>query len=304
MPHNRVLSYQYACLYKDHAWSGIVYTRAGTHIRYPDKPEAEIEKIAERIGFAKLLATAIEDGIKKKHLTRWPKKIVAAAHWTRADLSAMADFAVIKSRFDGVQKTYVTLSIPYIARVNVAGHPREFHVSLIDTQLLVPGSSKSLAALGDLYRFPKLDPGSKEARSGDGTIERIPYIERMDLLLADNPDLYERYAIRDAEISARHVHGVWLFASGELSLNLLSPPVTLGSLAVRNLVESWAARGIDIDAVLDGRVERIKHYDANRRRYVTVYERWHNSSVRHQRKVGRPLFPWRAQRVFLLWPDD
>jgi hypothetical protein len=85
----------------------------------------------------------------------------------------MADLARIKGRFDGVQKTYVSLGDAYSAQVHVAAHIRAFQVSLVDTLLLVPGSAKSLAALGDLYEFPKLDPGSKEVVRPDGTIERI-----------------------------------------------------------------------------------------------------------------------------------
>jgi hypothetical protein len=276
IPHNRILSYQYACRCNGLDWSGIVFTRAGASIRFPDMPAAEIAKFPERIRFANLLAIAIQHGIRQKHLTRWPREIVAAAHWTRADLSAMADFPVIKRQFDGVRKTYVTLGAAYKAQVNVGGHSRGFCVSLVDTLLLVPGSAKSLGALGDLYGFPKLDPGSKEVVRAGVTIECTPYIERMDLLLADDPQFFERYAIRDAEISARHVQGVWLFASDELSLNLRSPPVTLGSLAVRNLIETWTVRGVDIDALLDGQTERIRWFDANRRRYITKWERRHS----------------------------
>jgi hypothetical protein len=276
-PQNRILSYQYACRWNGLDWSGIAFTRAGASIRSPDMPAAEIAKFPERMRFADLLAIAIQHGIREKNLTRWPREIVAAAHWTRADLSAMADFAVIKRQFDGVQKTYVTLGAVYRAQVNVGGHSRGFCVSLVDTQLLVPGSAKSLATLGDLYQFPKLDPGSKEVASADGTIERIPYIERMDWLLADDPQLFDRYAIRDAEISARHVHGVWLLANDELTLNLRSPPVTLGSLAVSNLIQIWTVRGVDIDAVLDGQMEQIRLFDANRRRYIRRRQRQHSN---------------------------
>src|SRR5712691_9058630 len=124
----------------------------------------------------------------------------------------------------------------------------------------------------------------------------------MDLLLADNPQFYEEYAIRDAEISARHAHEVWLFANDELSLNLPSPPVTLGSLAVRNLVESWGARGIEIDAVLDGRVERSKRFDANRRRYVTVYERWHSPRFTINEKLAALCFHGGCNECFSYGP--
>jgi hypothetical protein len=302
IPHNRVLSYQYACRFRGRDWSGIVYTRAGARIRYPGKSVAAITKLPERIRLADLIASAIAHGIKKKLLTRWPKKIVATAHWTRADLSAMADFARIKGEVDVIQKTYATLGEAYLPQINVSGHIRAFRVSLVDTMLLAPGSAKSLAALGDLYDFPKLDPGLKEVVRPDGTTERISYIERMDLLLTDNPDLYERYALRDAEISARHAYGVWLFANDELSLNLSSPPVTLGSLAARNLVESWATRGVDIDAVLDGHVEPIKRFDANRRCYVTVSERRHSGAFTINEKLAGLCFHGGRNECFCYGP--
>ena len=68
-----------------------------------------------RIRFADLLGEAISAGTKAGHLRKWPKKVIAAAHWTRADLSAMADFSEIKSEFDGVQKTYATFRKQYKA---------------------------------------------------------------------------------------------------------------------------------------------------------------------------------------------
>jgi hypothetical protein len=302
IPHNLILSYQYACRYMGREWSGVVYTRAGAHIRYPDEPEAQIAKLPERITFARLLAIAVAHGMHEKHLTRWPKKIAAAAHWTRADLSAMSDFAAIKRQFDGVQKTYVSLGKPYMARVNVSGHLREFRVSLVDTQLLVPGSSKSLGALGDLYAFPKLDPGYRFFGMSDGSIARIPYIERMDWLLSDDPDLFERYAIRDAEISARHVHEVWLFANDELSLNLSSPPVTLGSLAVNNLIERWRGLGIDIDAVLEGRVKKTKRFDPHCRRYVSTWERQHTSNFKIKQGLAAACFHGGRNECFCYGP--
>jgi hypothetical protein len=302
IPHNHILSYQYACRGNGLDWSGIVYTRAGADIRRPGKPPAEIAKLPERINFADLLAIAIEHGIIEKHLTRWPRKIVAAAHWTRADLSAMADFAAIKRQFDGVRRTYVTLGAAYQAQVNVGGHSRGFCVSLVDTLLLVPDLAKNLAALSSLYQLPKLDPGSKEVVRADGTIERIPYIERMDLLLADDPRLYERYAIRDAEISARHAHEVWFFANDELLLKLSSPPITLGSLAVSNLIESWGARGIDIGAVLDGQIVKTKRYDPHRRRYISTSERKHAPKFKSRESLAADCFHGGRNECFCYGP--
>jgi hypothetical protein len=302
IPHNVILSYQYACRCRGREWTGIVYTRTGARIRHTDKSEAEIEKHPERIRFATLLAIAIQHGIHDGHLTRWPAQLIAAAHWTRADLSAMEDFASIKGQFDGVQKTYVTVGKPYRARLNISGHIREFRVTLIDTQLLVPGSSKSLSALGDLYSFPKLDPGCRYMGRADGTIELFPYIERMDWLLGDDPQLYEQYAIRDAEISARHVDEVLRFANEELGLNLALPPVTLGSLAVKYLLESWRRTGVDADTILDGRVEKIKRFDPGLRRYVTKWARAHSPKCKLHQALAADCFHGGRNECFCYGP--
>jgi hypothetical protein len=85
IPRNRILSYQYACRYGDREWSGIIYTSAGARLRHSERTDAQIAEYPERIRFDKLLAAAIEHGIRDKHLTRWPKHVSAAAHWTRAD---------------------------------------------------------------------------------------------------------------------------------------------------------------------------------------------------------------------------
>jgi hypothetical protein len=44
LPGNLVLSYQYACRFGGREWSGIIYTRAGAKIRYPNLTEAELAR--------------------------------------------------------------------------------------------------------------------------------------------------------------------------------------------------------------------------------------------------------------------
>ena len=111
-PHNnKILSYQIAGRTSSgHEWAVIVYPRAGQAVLHPDmSEEEELEKIPERVRFADLIGIVISEGIRLGHLTCWPRKpITVAGHWTRTDLTAMADFAEIKSEFDGVQNTYVT----------------------------------------------------------------------------------------------------------------------------------------------------------------------------------------------------
>jgi hypothetical protein len=240
---NLVLSYQYACRFSGREWSGIVYTRAGARIRYPDLNEQEVADYPVRIRFADLLGEAISAGTKAGHLRKWPKHVIAAAHWTRADLSAMADFAEIKREFDGVQKTYVTMESRYEARIVAGKRSRSFEVTLLDTQLLVPGATKGLGALREMYGFPKLDPGRSAERGG------APYIEHMDWLLEDDPSHFEGYAIKDAQICALHVERMLTFARDDLGLDFRRPPITLGSLAVKYLEKRWELEGIAPGAV-------------------------------------------------------
>ena len=294
IPRIRVLSYQFACLCGGRAWVGIVYTRAGARIRFPERSEEEIAGFPERMQLADLLAVAISEGIKHRHLTRWPSQVVAAAHWTRADLSAMADYAAIKRQFDGVQKTYVTIEKAYQAAVNVGGHLRRFRVRLADTMVLVPGTQKSLAALGDLYQFPKIDIGSSPAGES--------YIGHMDQLLADNPQLYEKYAIRDAEISARHVREVWRFANDVLGLGLPAPPITLGSMAVANLIKTWSRQGVCPNMVLDGDTTKVRRYDGHRRCYVTRQERVHSRRYKLNEELATECFHGGRNECFAYGP--
>jgi hypothetical protein len=271
IPRNRILSYQYACWCKGREWTGIWYTRAGARIRFPDKSEAEIlAKFPERVTIAALATIGIRHGIHDKHLARWPKRVILAAHWTRADLPAFGDFSKIKRQFDCVQKTYVTLEKPYRAKVTIAKHLRAFDVFLLDTRLLAPGSSKSLAALGDLYQFNKIDLGYRSIVDSNKVANDVPYIERMDWLIEDDPTLYERYAIRDAEICVRHVNEILKFVKGELDLRGVSlPPITLGSLAVRYLVSQWQRLGIDPEAILGRQVQQQRHFRRTTNRYLT-----------------------------------
>jgi hypothetical protein len=267
--------------------------------------EQEVAGYPERVKFADLLGEAISAGTKAGHLLKWPKKVIAAAHWTRADLSAMADFAEIKGEFDGVQKTYATFRKAYKAAVVRGKRKRTFKVRLIDTQLLVPGSSKGLAELGRLYEFEKLDPGAKEIVGPDGTIKRASYIEHMDWLLADNPGHYEEYAIRDAEISARHVEEMLRFAQVELGLELRTLPVTLGSLAVKYLEKRWEIEGIDPGAVNGYKLLKMRGFNRNAGKgYLTQENRRYGPRYKLHKALAESCFHGGRNECFWYGPTS
>ena len=286
---NLVLSYQVACRYGDAEWTCISYTRAAARIRYPETTEEWIaENARNRYKFANIIAGAISEGLRRRHIRAWPKSVIACAHWSRADLSAMEDFAEIKRCFDGVQRTYTTIRKPYSARVCLNGHSRWLSVVLVDTLLLAPGTSKDLAALGRLYDFPKLYVAD--------------YILRMDQLLADDPQRYEEYAIRDAQISIRHVAEIMRFVSDELGLSTGKIPVTLGSIAVQYLLKFWADNGIDFDAVMGVKKIRTKVFVSSRNRYVTRLTKKRSQGFQLNENLAKFCFHGGRNECFMYGP--
>jgi hypothetical protein len=259
-PHNnKILSYQIAGrTFSGHEWAVIVFPHAGQAVLHPDMSEEELEKIPERVRFADLIGIVISEGIRLGHLTCWPRKpITVAGHWTRTDLTAMADFAEIKSEFDGVQNTYVTanpLMGLYRTTTSIGKHSHELTIRLLDTWLLVPEGSKGLGTLGEMYNYPKLKVGT----SPDGR----NYIECMDQLLRDDPDLFKRYAIRDAEITARHVDELSRFAGEELGVGNDGLPCTLSGLSVANLLKQWEELEIDRLKVNGLEIKTLTKWDA------------------------------------------
>jgi hypothetical protein len=297
LPGNLVLSYQYACWFGGHEWSGIVYTKSGARIRLPALSEEELARYPDRVRFADLLGEAISAGTKAGHLRNWPKHVIAAAHWTRADLSAMSDYEKIKVEFDGVQKTYVTMEKRYEARTTFGKRSRTFGVTLLDTQLLVPGASQSLAALGRMYGFEKLDPGL--APSG------APYIEHMDRLLADDPEHFEQYAIKDAQICGLHVEKMQTFARDDLGLDLRRPPITLGSLAVQYLEKRWEFEGIDPGAVNGFKLVKGRKFNRSTGKgYLTKKDRRYRPRYLLHEKLAEQCFHGGRNECFLYGPTS
>lgn len=157
---------------------------------------------------SKVLAMAMDDGV----VLEWPKTVNVAAFFLRADLTAFGDLARFKTRLESVGRSVGTrgAGIPFevefeprdVERLTKArrlvthaeGSSRELRVKFIDLVRHVPVGT-TLAEIGALLGQPKIElpPGA---------------IERMDLLLAENPDLYAEYAAQDACIAVYFLHRV------------------------------------------------------------------------------------------------
>ena len=224
---NHVLCLSFAAINPDTGTmsSGVLDVKDGTDRRHRPTLAASL---------ARVVSAALKGGIVR----RAPDQIVLAAHWSRADLPAFRDFPRLKLRFDSPRKTYATTTKPALMTLPLPSGPRRVSVTLVDTMLLAPAGQQSLKALGAMLGMPKLElpPGA---------------IERMRAFRDEDPQLFNRYASRDAEIAARYTLEVWRFLD---QIGAIGPggklPPTIGAAAV-NLFRSVAReRGIDLDAVL------------------------------------------------------
>ena len=226
-----VLSYQWFGLDEDREWSGI---------HYPDLEQSERSK---RLTISQWVSLALQQGYRRR---AWPGRIVLACHYTPAELSVVSDFGRLKTRIDLVQGTsFVSARQPFTRTCydkSRNAHPVTIH--LIDTMLLAPPDGKSLAALGELLGYEKLELPTGYAK------------DQMQLFLEEQPDLFEQYAIRDAEITARYIRRIEQ-QCGELGLDNYRP-VTIGGLAQRTFLQRLEQEGRTYDNIMGVRQDRVR----------------------------------------------
>lgn len=214
---NCILSYQFYLLTEQGILSGLVY------------PKTSNQRLQFESFIGGILHTARREGLMED----WPRTVFVYAHFLRADITHFGGFwKTLKTQLDGLRGTVTSIKghydvglidedvRPYRPKPMVLRdeyrHPRRCFVRFIDTMLLTP-DKKGLADVGELIGLPKL-----ELPEGYGKHE-------MKRLLAEQPEAFQAYALRDAEIAVRYGLRMHSFAQ-ELGLSRLPP--TLGTLAV------------------------------------------------------------------------
>jgi len=209
---NTVLSYQAATAAPTYTNNVITYMEPGKRL-----------KLAEIIEFG-LRSIKTEEPFD--NLRGGKTLVVLISHHFAAEWSVLADRdePYITERLTIIRKSPVTDGHPIKLVLNNA-LPVDVHI--FDTSLIAPASHKSLKRLSALL-------GSK-----DDEKEQISqfYIEHMDLYLRDHPEKFEKYALKDSEITLR------LFFLLQKSLNDLVPGEfrlyrTIGSAGVRSFLQS------------------------------------------------------------------
>ncbi len=226
---NRILSYQYAATYRGVKWEGVVYVGSGRR-----------RKLGE------LLIHILTAGKKAGAFKHFPKQVYVGAHFSLAEMTSLADFAQLKTQFDGVRRSFVTAQTPYpitLRDENRNAHP--ISLFMRDTMHLSAQATK-LEQLGEVHGIPKV-------------VLPKGMIERMDELLRDDKPLYEEYAITDARIVRAHLKKMaelYHQLTGETGI-----PVTLGALGVEFCRKTWSKQGVNEAAVLGYEFQRIPIQD-------------------------------------------
>lgn len=191
---NRVLSYQFYVL------DSTGRQGAGLVIPVPNG-----QKRTGRSTLASLLGRTFEFALRHGVIGGVPDKIILACHFSRADLPSLRDFDKLKRSVNSVRRTYVSAKQPFVRFITINGRTHRLSITLLDTMLLAPNGQQSLSALGEMLGVEKL---------------ALPegMIERMDVLQSENRELFDRYALRDAEIAAKWIMNVQEFFENDLGL--------------------------------------------------------------------------------------
>lgn len=259
----KVLSYQFHCSIYDpdqpeaEEWSGICYSQDG-----------------ERLKLSDILTFAFHEGISKGAVKKLPNKVYLAGHFTRADFPALADFQTLTELIASVRATFLSIDncIP-IQYFLPDGGSVKVDVVIRDTMLLTPATSKSLRALGELVGVEKITLDADPEKE-------LFYKQNMDVLLAEKPDLFDRYAINDAVICVRYLEQ--LIGQCEAILGKRKVPATLTGIGVDLLMNTWKNDGFNPLEMIGK--EAVTHSYFNKRlgrhfkKDVVVYQQevsWH-----------------------------
>lgn len=139
-------------------------------------------------------------------------------HESSADLSILNDFDIFKEKLDIINRSFVTLGKPLLFEWCKS------NVHIRDTILIAPMGAKSLASVGNIYGddYKKIDIGS--------------YRGNMRLLLKENKDLFDTYAVRDSLITLKHACSMEEF---NFTVGKIGVPLTLSNIGKSYVLKEW-----------------------------------------------------------------
>jgi hypothetical protein len=94
-------------------------------------------------------------GLKLQGRGDFQKSLYLAGHYSIADFSTLSYFDEFKNHLDHVKGSVCTVLRPFTKD--------SVRISFRDSMMLTPAERSSLADLGKLYNFPKLEPYDKSS---------------------------------------------------------------------------------------------------------------------------------------------
>ncbi len=194
---NVLLSIQIAVVSSDGSRNVIIYTRIGRRLRKKLSDIGHIDSskdaVDERMTLEEIVERAmlINDGGNLANRKIGKTRVLLVIHNSVAEWSMLKDRNApeIIKKLTSIRKSPVTGVHPIKVRNRRIG---EVDLEIFDTRLLAPAGLQSLDKLSDLL--------GKDEKKID--ISEF-YKRNMDQLLVDDPDLFEEYALRDTEVTAK-----------------------------------------------------------------------------------------------------
>nr|WP_313022380.1 DNA polymerase [Brucella intermedia] len=211
----------------------------------PGTPETDgiiIPDAEQRLTLAEFLGIAVGSLIEKFPDVKVPKSIYLLGHFIRADFPAFSDFKDNARLTSNVRSTFVSIDSAIPVRFGEADNPiAEFNVIVRDTILLAPSNAKSLADIGDLLGFPKIQLGQtpKEERE---------IKENMARFRKERWSEFREYAIRDAQVCVRFAERI--IQQSTALFTSFKMPATLTSFGTGLLLLGWKNDGLDSNQIL------------------------------------------------------
>ena len=214
--------------------------------------------------FDALVAHVLEQMFEQELIDKVPKDIVVFGHFLRADITNFADFwKNQKTKLLGVSRTVTSAMQDYGVDVQALGKRKagkdphvieapsgekyRTKVRFVDTLALSPNGS-GLAVIGELIGLPKLE-------LPDGYTK-----DEMCQFKDGQPELFEAYAMRDAEIAL--AYGLRMFKFATVELGLSKCPITLGAMGVAVFQKMLKDSGVDKRDAFGEREITTQHWNA------------------------------------------
>lgn len=257
---NEVLSYQYCCTVVERdgddgsapTWSGLI------------KPKGS--KLEDRLSLEEFFVGALEDGARKFPNLVFPSTVYLVAHFTRADVPGFADFKDEDTRsalkLENIRNLFMNVStdIQVTLGEKSSGQGIPLSVKIRDTMSLAPAGAKSLAAIGDILGFEKIELGSTPQ-------EELSIKQNMKAFMQRDWEAFYDYAIRDAEICTQYtLNMIRLYQERTGKFRM---PVTLTSIGVDLIRQFWKDQGVDPLEIVGKEEIKEKYWSKRFGRYQT-----------------------------------